>query len=103
MEKQWVTARSLGRFSAEAAASLPGAARTAVMGHLLEFRVLIRGEDRLQIIVSGCHQRFHLLSLLLRQEIVIVMDGLELVAKVLLTGLDLGHLVIGQAELEPEP
>lgn len=96
----------LGRSSAEAAASLPGApagAAGAVVGHLLKFCVLVRRQHRFEGVVAGRHEGFHLRSFLLGQEIVVFMDSLCLAAKVLLAGFEFGYLVIGETEGLAEP
>jgi hypothetical protein len=80
----------LGRLSAESAA--------AVGPHLLEFAVLVGCQDCLEAVVTGSHECFQLFAFLLREEVVVVMDGLGLGAEVILAGFQLGYLVIGEIE-----
>lgn len=82
----------------------PGAAESAatVRSHLLEFCVLVGCEDGLEAIVAGGHEGFHLPVLFLRQEVVVVMDGLGLITNILLTGFDLGYLIVSQVECQTE-
>jgi hypothetical protein len=100
-----LSGEELGRSAAEAAASLPGAAGTAgaVVGHLLKFSVLVRRQHRFEGIVTGRHESLQLSSFFLRQEIVILMDGLGLAAEVILAGFQFGYLVISEIEGLAEP
>ena len=94
-----------GRFSAESAASLPGStgSAAAVGPHLLEFAVLVGCQDCFEAVVTGGHECFELFAFLLREEVVVVMDGLGLAAEVILAGFQFGYLVIGEIEGLAEP
>jgi len=71
--------------------------------HLLEFCVLIRRKHGFKAVIARGHERFHLLSFLLREKIVILVDGLNLAAQAFLAGLDFSYLVIAEAEAQLEP
>jgi hypothetical protein len=99
-----------------ACSSLPGAvagaaraigaagATEVTAGHpLLEFAVLVGGQDRLKVVVAGGHQGFDLFAFLLGQEVVVVVDGLGLTAEVILAGFQFCDLVIGEIECLTEP
>jgi hypothetical protein len=89
-----------GKGSGATAGSIESAG--PMMVHLLKFRVLVGRKDCFKAVVAGHHQGMHLLTPLPRKEVVVLVYGLGLVAEVLLAGFDLGYLVIGKVEVEPE-
>lgn len=69
-----------------------------VVRHLFILAVLFGCEHGLECFVAFGHQVLHLLHLFLGQQVVVLVDGFGLGAKVVLSCLDLCYLVIAEIE-----